>query len=80
MTKSFQIVAALALGLAATAPARADDGFALRVAMSAGSAIAAQGNAALAEIERELKDTLADRLFKPFLPAPVSTAQAKPKR
>ena len=80
MTKSFQIAAALALSLAATSPANADEGLALRLAMSAGSAIAAQGNAALAEIRRELKDTLADHLIKPFLPAPAAPVLAQPKR
>ena len=74
MTKSTQIFAALALSLAATAPAHADDGLALRIAMSAGSAIAAQGNAALAAIRQDIKDTVIEQL-KPFLPAATPALQ-----
>ena len=75
MNKSTKLgLAALALCLAgAAAPAAAADaGFETRAVSALGIAIASQGNAALLEIKRELKDTLVDQL-KPFLPAPSPT-------
>ena len=64
MTKSLKLAALLALSFAASA---------------VGAAIAAQGNAALAELRNELKDTVA-RQLKPLLPAPVVAAPVTAKR
>lgn len=74
MNPSFKAAALLAFAFAACAPAQADDGLALRIANSAG---AAQGNAALAEIRRELKASLLSQL-KPLLPQAVAVAPAAP--
>lgn len=83
MNKSIKIAAALvalSLGTATTA-VNADEGFALRAAATVGSVIAAQGNAALAEIRREVKESLVQQL-KPFLPqpAPAVPPQAPSRR
>lgn len=78
MTKSLKLTTLLALSLAASAPAHAEESVAIRAASAVGAVIAAQGNAALVEIRREVKDALASQL-KPFLPqaAPAAPIPAK---
>lgn len=60
--------ALFAVALLGTAPVHAEESLVSRVATGVGHAIAAQGNAALAQIREEVKDKLADSI-KPFLPA-----------
>jgi hypothetical protein len=67
-TRSMFSALALAALLAASVPAQADEGIAVRVATGVGRVIAAQGNAALATIRAEIKDTVKDTLQQ-FLPA-----------
>lgn len=78
MNKAFntRIGAALvALSFSAFAgTAAADEGIATRTAVAVGHIIAAQGNAALVEIRRELKDALLEQV-KPLLPKPAPEAQ-----
>lgn len=63
-------VALVALSFTAfAAPAAADD-ITTRTAVAVGQAIAAQGNAALAEIRQEIKDALMEQI-KPLLPEPA---------
>ena len=59
----------LALCGAAMSPAQAADSSSARVATGVGQWIAAQGNAALREIEDELKRDLADRLHPAWVPS-----------
>jgi hypothetical protein len=78
MTKIAKTLNAALLALACAtiaAPAAASDGLAARAANAVGAAIAAQGDAALAEIKREMKDTLLEKV-RPLLPAPAPPAPA----
>ena len=81
MNKSMQIAAtliALSLGTATTA-VNAEEGLAIRAAYAVGAMIAAQGNAALVEIRREVKETLIQQL-KPYLPNPAPAVPAPGQR
>lgn len=71
------IAAAIVLGLATfSGSAAANDDLRTRLMVSAGAAIAAQGNAALAQIREELKDSLMDQI-KPYLPKPAQETPAE---
>lgn len=64
---------ALALALLASGPAAAEESYGARVAAAASSVgqwIANQGNQALRDIRKDLRDNLAETL-KPLLPAPA---------
>ena len=63
-----QALIALTLIAASTGAAQAADGIGSRVGSNVGRWIAAQGNAALQELQQDLKRDLVDRL-KPLLPA-----------
>lgn len=71
----------LALCGVAMSPAQAAQSTGVRVATGVGQWIAAQGNAALREIEDELKRDLADRLHPAWLPTRNDErAQEQPAR
>ena len=78
MNKAFNIrIGAALVALSCTAfagTAGAEESIATRTAVAVGHAIAAQGNAALVEIRRELKDVLLEQI-KPLLPQPATEAQ-----
>jgi hypothetical protein len=81
MTQSTKIrtgAGILALALAAgLSPAHAQDSMPARAINALGLAIAAQGDAALEQIRRELKDTLLEGV-RPYLPRPETSPQAPP--
>jgi hypothetical protein len=79
MTKTLKAAALLALSFAACAPAQAEESVAARAASAVGTMIAAQGNAALMEIRRDVKDTLGQKL-KPLLPQPAPAKPVPAKR
>lgn len=77
MNKSFRLSIAAALtALSFCASVNAEESLPERAVEALGTVIASQGNAALLEIRRELKDTLLQQL-KPFLPPPAA-APARP--
>ncbi|HUR40095.1 MAG TPA: hypothetical protein VM240_02905 [Verrucomicrobiae bacterium] len=86
-SRNTQIGAGLiALSFFAAGPASASDSLPTRAATALGVAIAAQGDIALAQIRKELKDTVVERI-QPFLPerpaaseTPAQDATAKATR
>ena len=76
MTTLKATTTALVLALAMT-PAHADDNLATRAMEALGIAIASQGNAALLQIQAELKEKLLESL-RPELPSPATAPEQAP--
>jgi hypothetical protein len=80
MNKSILKVAATVFALSFCASANAAESLPGRAVEAIRVAIASQGNAALLEVRREMKEKFAEQV-KPFLPQPATaTAAAKPAR
>jgi hypothetical protein len=70
---------ALALALCSlTGTASANDGLPTRAVNALGAAVAAQGNAALVQIRRELKESALEAM-KPFLPDADKAPEQQPQ-
>lgn len=80
--KTLSTVAVLTALMGFQGAAHADDSLTQRVVTGVGQVIAAQGNAALAQIRSELGETI-EQAIKPLLPAPetrVATDAASPAK
>lgn len=78
-SKSALLAAALVAFTSMVPASAATETLPERAANALGAVIASQGNAALLEIRRELKETLLQQ-FKPLLPKPSETAPTAPAK